>query len=215
MVYEKKRKEMIRRLQSMGIRDQAVLEAMGKVPRHLFIPEALEFQAYDEKALPIGFEQTISHPFTVARMSEALEVRQDQKILEIGTGSGYQCAVLCMMGAKVFTIEIIRDLAERARKQLRNLKLNFALFIGNGSYGWEEYAPYDAIIVTAGTPMVPKRLEKQLKPGGRLLIPVGDRTSQRIELITVSETGIEKEELGEFQFVPLSGNKEPDNRAGN
>jgi protein-L-isoaspartate(D-aspartate) O-methyltransferase len=213
MVYEKKRKEMIHRLRGLGIRDQAVLAAMGKVPRHQFVPEAFAFQAYDEKALPIGFEQTISHPFTVARMSEELEVRQGHKILEIGTGSGYQCAVLCMMGAQVFTIEVIRDLAEQAREQLQNLQLNFALFVGNGAYGWEKYAPYDAIIVTAGAPVVPKRLLEQLKIGGRLLIPVGDKNKQRMELYTVTETEIQRQDLGEFQFVPLTGKREKDNLA--
>ena len=172
MVFEKQIKVMLERLKQMGIEDNQVLDAMSKVPRHKFVSEALSFQAFDEKALPIGHGQTISHPFTVARMSEVLNIKSGDKVLEIGTGSGYQTAVLSELKAQVWSIEFKKSLAYKAKKILGDLGYHIAIKTGDGRYGWKAYAPYDAIIVTAGAEIVPEELLKQLKKGGRLIIPI-------------------------------------------
>lgn len=207
MIYIQKRKKMISRLQSMGISDQRVLAAMGVVPRHKFIPPGLEYQAYDEKALPIGYGQTISHPYTVAVMSQALHVEKNSKILEIGTGSGYQAAVLCELGAQVFTVEKIPDLGKTAETILKSLGYHFALRIGDGTLGWQNYAPYDAIIVTAGAPVIPENLMGQLRPDGSLLIPVGDQDQQTLTLFLKTGVRYKKFELEKLSFVPLVGKR--------
>jgi protein-L-isoaspartate(D-aspartate) O-methyltransferase len=196
---------MIQRLRERGIKDDRVLKAMNSVPRHKFVAPGSEFQAYDEKALPIGFEQTISHPYTVALMSQSLDVQKNDKILEIGTGSGYQAAVLLEMGAQVFTIERITALARRAESILKEQKYHFAIRAGDGTLGWQNYAPYDAIIVTAGAPVSPDNLFKQLKDDGRLLIPVGDKEEQILTMFVKQGDNVKRFELEKLSFVPLIG----------
>lgn len=207
MIYTQKRKKMVERLRNMGISDQQVLNAMGVVPRHKFMPPGLEFQAYDEKALPIGFGQTISHPYTVAVMSQALHVNNHSKILEIGTGSGYQAAVLCEMGVQVYTVEKIPDLGKGAEAVLKSLGYHFALRIGDGTLGWQNYAPYDAIIVTAGAPVVPENLIDQLHQQGSLLIPLGDQNEQILTLFIKNDDRYKIIELERLNFVPLVGKR--------
>jgi protein-L-isoaspartate(D-aspartate) O-methyltransferase len=205
MEFNNPKEKMIQRLISRGICDQNVLAAMKKIPRHKFVSQGFWFQAYDEKALPIGKEQTISHPYTVARMTEILAVKPGNKILEIGTGSGYQCAVLCEMGAQVFTVELDISLADKAKQLLFELGYNVALKVGDGTQGWATYAPYDAIIVTAGAPDIPKKLMQQLINSGRLLIPVGLREKQVLNLLIRNNDSFEQTKLDNYQFVPLRG----------
>jgi len=203
MVFEKKIKAMVERLKQMGIENNAVLAAMSNVPRHKFISEALGFQAYDEKALPIGYGQTISHPFTVARMSELLNIKNGEKVLEIGTGSGYQTAILLELKAQVWSIELKKTLADKSKKILAELGYNVAIRSGNGRNGWKAYAPYDAIIVTAGAPVLPEELLEQLVIGGNLIIPIGPREKQRLTVYTKGKNQIKQQIIDEFQFVPL------------
>jgi protein-L-isoaspartate(D-aspartate) O-methyltransferase len=165
----------------------------------------MEHQAYDEKALPIGFGQTISHPYTVAFMTQTLQLQSGDRILEIGTGSGYQCAVLCEMGVHVFSVEIVSTLAERAMKMMKYLNYMCALKTGDGSNGWAQYAPYDKIIVTAGAPVTPALLLKQLKPAGRMLIPVGEFEEQDLHLFINTDKGLQEYMLEKFKFVPMRG----------
>ncbi len=205
MIETARRKAMIERLRAAGITSNAVLAAMETVPRHHFVPPGLEFQAYDEKALPIGFEQTISHPYTVAVMSQALDVQKGQRILEIGTGSGYQAAVLCEMGAQVFTVEKVPALAKFAADKLSAFKYHYVTRTGDGTMGWQHYAPFDSIIVTAGAPVVPEALLQQLKEHGKLIIPVGKREEQVLTLYLKEKEGIKKMELENLKFVPLQG----------
>ncbi len=205
MIETARRKAMVERLREAGISSGAVLSAMGTVPRHHFVPPGLEFQAYDEKALPIGFEQTISHPYTVAVMSQSLDVQKGQRILEIGTGSGYQAAVLCEMGAQVFTVEKVPALAKFAADKLSAFKYHYVTRTGDGTLGWQHYAPFDSIIVTAGAPVVPEALLQQLKAHGKLIIPVGKREEQVLTLYLKEKDGIKKMELEILKFVPLQG----------
>ena len=205
MIFEKKKQEMISRLRQRGISDEKVLSAMTKVPRHKFVAAGMELQAYDEKALPIGFDQTISHPYTVALMTQHLHVKKNDRILEIGTGSGYQAAVLCEMEANVFSIERIRQLATAARKKLDDLNYHCLLRVGDGTLGWQQYAPFDGIIVTAGAPVVPEKLKEQLKDGARLLIPVGDKESQRLFCYVKTGDNLEENIVEQLKFVPLIG----------
>ena len=205
MIFEKKRQEMIERLKQHGIWDEKVLSAMSKVPRHRFVAPGLELQAYDEKALPIGFGQTISHPYTVALMTQHLNVKKNDRILEIGTGSGYQAAVLCEMGASVFSIERIKQIATTAKKKLENLNYHCILRVGDGTLGWQHYAPFDGIIVTAGAPVVPEQLKEQLKQDARLIIPVGDKDSQQLFCYLKTEDTLEEKMIEHLKFVPLIG----------
>ncbi len=205
MVYTTKRKQMIDRLKNMGITDRNVLIAMENVERHLFVPAGLEFQAYDEKALPIGYEQTISHPYTVAVMTQALEAKKGQRILEIGSGSGYQAAVLCKIGAQVFTIEKVAALGKFAADRLKAGNYHFVSRVGDGTLGWQNYAPYDSIIVTAGAPVVPENLLNQVKEGGRLIIPVGKEDEQILTLYLKEQNNFKIIELESLKFVPLNG----------
>ncbi len=198
---------MIQGLKDKGISDERVLQAMRKVPRHYFVAPGLEFQAYDEKALPIGFGQTISHPYTVALMTQVLNPQKGERILEIGTGSGYQAAVLCALGATVFSIEKIRELAVRAERRLKQLGYGYQVLIriGDGSLGWAAHAPYDAIIFTAGAPQVPKHLFDQLKIGGRLLIPIGDKEEQTLTMFVKDKEKVVQKTIRKLRFVPLKG----------
>ena len=189
-----------------GISDPRVIAAMKKVPRHLFVEEALQSQAYSDHPLPIGEKQTISQPYMVALMTEALKLEGREKVLEIGTGSGYQTAILSELAAKVFSIERIRSLAIRARKLIYEIgHLNAEIRFSDGTSGWEEESPFDAIIVTAGAPNIPQPFIDQLKVGGRLVIPVGNAYSQDLIRITKTEEGIQKEDLGGCRFVKLVG----------
>jgi protein-L-isoaspartate(D-aspartate) O-methyltransferase len=203
MVFEKRIKIMVERLKQMGIEDKNVLKAMSVVPRHKFISEALAFQSYDEKALPIGYGQTISHPYTVAKMSELLSIKKGEKVLEIGTGSGYQTAILLELKAQVWSIELKKPLADRASKILTKLGYAVAIRCGDGSQGWTAYAPYHRIIVTAGAPILPEKLVEQLDIDGKLIIPIGPREKQKLTVYTKKKKQIEKQVLDEFQFVPL------------
>jgi len=191
-----------------GVRDPRVIDAMLQVPRHKFVEEALESQAYQDAPLPIGERQTISQPYMVAVMSEALALDGTEKVLEVGTGSGYQAAVLALLADRVFSLERIPALARRARKALDSCgysKVNIRL--ADGTLGWQEMAPFDAIVVTAGAPDVPRDYLDQLAVGGRLVIPVGDRMSQVLMRITrTSEHEFKEEQLLGCRFVPLVGN---------
>jgi protein-L-isoaspartate(D-aspartate) O-methyltransferase len=194
-------------LRSRGINDERVLKAMGKVPREQFLEKNFSRRAYEDSALPIGSGQTISQPFTVAYMTQALRLIKGERVLEIGTGSGYQAAVLAELGCKVFTIERHQDLLRSARKVFEQLGYHDIISrSGDGSRGWAEYAPFDGIIVTAGAPDVPETLTKQLNMnGGRLLVPVGSRSVQRMYLVKNMNGKLEVTELPEFKFVPLVG----------
>lgn len=195
-------------LEQKGITDRNVLEAIKKVPRHLFLNSSFEDYAYQDKAFPIGAGQTISQPYTVAFQSQLLQVEKGHQVLEIGTGSGYQTAVLCAMGAKVFSIERQNELFKSTSLLLPKLNIRPKhLSFGDGYKGLPNYAPFDSIIVTAGAPMIPKPLMAQLKIGGRLVIPVGEDPQIMTLLIRKNETQFEKHEFGEFRFVPLLENK--------
>lgn len=199
------RNKLVKKLQEKGISDSRVLAAIGKVPRHAFFDDALLNHAYEDKAFPIGEGQTISQPYTVAFQSEKLKIKPGDKVLEIGTGSGYQAAVLLEMGAKVYTIEYNRKLYERTRDFLPQLSYQPYFFFGDGSKGIPAKAPYDKIIVTAGAPVVPKALTDQLAEAGVILIPVGDRERQKMFRITKVKNELKKEEFDFFAFVPLLG----------
>lgn len=194
---------------SRGISNEKVLKAMEKIPRHLFVDEGLQDQAYADNPLPIGERQTISQPYIVALMTEALELTGHEKVLEIGTGSGYQAAMLAELADRVFSIERIASLADRARKVLDSLGYyNVLIRVGDGTYGWKEESPFDAIIVTAGAPHVPKTLFDQLTIGGRLIVPTGDRHTQKLLKITRTSEDLDKAEtkdLGGCRFVNLIG----------
>ncbi len=189
-----------------GIKDPRVIEAMRKVPRHLFVPPAMERDAYGGSALPIGGGQTISAPQMVAMMTEALRLSGGEKVLEVGTGSGYQAAVLAELGCRVISVERLPDLARRTQQLFGELGLSgIVIKVGDGSLGYKEAAPYDRIVVTAASPRVPEALLGQLGPGGILVIPVGDRAEQTLLRYTRSEDGFEEEALGRCVFVPLVG----------
>ncbi len=196
-------------IRSRGIKDARLLKIMETIPRHLFVEEALRDQAYNDNPLPIDERQTISQPYIVALMTEALDLKGNEKILELGTGSGYQTALLAELAEMVFSIERIASLANRARKILDSLNYyNVAIRIGDGTYGWKEESPFNAIIVTAGAPSIPKMLIEQLAVGGRLVIPIGGRHSQVLMKATrLSEdiNDVKKEDLGGCRFVGLIG----------
>lgn len=193
-------------LVSRGIQDPRVLEAMRKVPRHRFVPHEMRASAYEDRPLHIGHEQTISQPYMVAIMTEALELTGQEKTLEIGTGSGYQAALLAELSRHVYTVERVKELQDRAREILDDLGYtNISYHVSNGTLGWKEHQPYDAIMVTAGAPRVPIPLVEQLADGGRLLIPVGDRFGQILTRVRKRNGRVESEDLGGCRFVALLG----------
>ena len=202
------RNQLVKQLEERGIKDNKVLEAIKQIPRHLFLNSSFEDFAYQDKAFPIGAGQTISQPYTVAYQSQLLEVKKDQKILEIGTGSGYQTAVLCLLGAKVYSVERQNELFKTTSLLLPKLGIRPKhLSFGDGYKGLPTHAPFDSIIVTAGAPIIPLPLMSQLKIGGRLVIPVGEKEQIMTMLIRKNETQFEKHEFGDFKFVPLLENK--------
>ena len=202
------RNQLVKLLQEKGIIDKNVLKAISTIPRHLFLNSSFEDYAYQDKAFPIGSGQTISQPFTVAFQSQLLEIKKGDKILEIGTGSGYQTAVLYLMGAKVYSVERQNELFKQTSALLPKLGIRPKhLSFGDGYKGLPNHAPFDSIIVTAGAPTIPKPLMAQLKIGGKLIIPVGDENQIMIKLIRKNETQFEKYELGDFKFVPLLEDK--------
>lgn len=199
------RNKLVKILQKKGISNPRVLDAIGKVPRHFFFENALLEHAYQDKAFPIGEGQTISQPYTVAFQTEKLEIKPGDKILEIGTGSGYQACILLEMGAKVYTIEYNRKLYEHTREFLPQIGYTPYFFFGDGSKGLPAKAPFNKIIVTAGAPVVPSALTDQLAEGGILIIPVGDREKQTMLRIRKKDNNLLKEEFANFAFVPLLG----------
>ena len=196
-------------IRSRGITDPRVLTAIETVPRHLFVDEALMDQAYNDNPLPIGERQTISQPYIVALMTDALGLKGKEKVLEIGTGSGYQTAILAELAERVFSIDRISSLASKARKLLDSLNyFNVAIRVGDGTYGWREESPFDAIIVTAGAPDIPRILAEQLSIGGRLVLPVGDQHLQtliKLTRLSLDVDDVKKEDLGGCRFVSLVG----------
>lgn len=207
LLLEEEKRKLVEGLWDKGIKDEKVLKAIYDIPREKFISDALRKFAYDDNALPIECAQTISQPFTVAYMTQVLAIKPGDKILEIGTGSGYQAAVLCELGAEVYSVERIEKLYENASVLLPQLGYEVKLKLDDGTLGWEEYAPYDKIIVTAGAPDIPHHLIEQLNVGGKLVIPVGDQQTQKLVEITRTETGIKKKFYDYFKFVPLIGSE--------
>ena len=205
--YERKRRQLVERVREKGIDDPRVLAAVGKVPREAFVPDSLSGRAYDDSALPIGYSQTISQPSLQALYLQTLEIGSEDRVLEVGAGSGYQTALLAEVAGNVYAVERIPELTRRAREVLDELGYgNVALVTKDGTVGWSKYAPYDAILVAAASPDVPDTLVDQLVPGGRLLIPVGDRVIQELTLVTKREDGeVERRSVTECVFVPLIG----------
>lgn len=206
--YDSKRQYMVEtQIVARGIKDKMVIDALRKIPRHLFLDEALWPQAYEDHAMPIGEKQTISQPYIVALMTEALQLTDKQKVLEIGTGSGYQTAILAEIADQVYSIERIPSIAKRARKVFDKLQYrNVVITIGDGTSGWKEHSPYDGIIVTASSPKVPKPLLGQLAIGGRLVIPIGEESGQGLMVFTKEdENNYTEENYGGCRFVKLVG----------
>jgi protein-L-isoaspartate(D-aspartate) O-methyltransferase len=205
--YQRLRESMVKnQIEARGIADPSVLEAMRRVPRHMFVSEALMDQAYADHPLPIGEQQTISQPYIVAHMTQALQVNDEDRVLEIGTGSGYQAAVLAEIAYRVYTVEKKRNLYIRARRIFDQLKyMNIVTRYSDGTMGWREESPFDAILVTAGAPDIPKTLVDQLAMGGRMVIPVGQSFSQELIKLFRDENGIHQTRLGGCRFVKLVG----------
>jgi protein-L-isoaspartate(D-aspartate) O-methyltransferase len=205
--YVQARNQMVReQLVSRGIKDPRVLRAMATVPRHLFLESDLWDQAYEDHPLPIGEHQTISQPYMVALMAEALELKETERILELGTGSGYATAVLSELCGEVFSIELVEQLALKARRLLSSLgSRNVSVLVGDGTLGWEEHSPYDAVIISAAAPCIPRPLIEQLKTPGRLVFPMGEKELQSLVRIRKDQAGLREEYLGECHFVKLKG----------
>lgn len=205
--YTRVREKMVQeQIIDRGIKDSRVIDAMRKIPRHLFVPDALLGRAYGDTALPIGDGQTITQPYMVAYLSEALGLRGNERVLEVGTGSGYQAAVLACLAERVYSVERIRSLLERARKTLDRIHCqNVVTKLSDGSYGWEEEAPFDAILITAGAPSLPQPLVDQLKIGGTMVIPVGERNNQRLIRVRKNSRAWSEEDLMKCNFVALVG----------
>ncbi len=206
-MFRVQREELVDEITRKGITDLAVIKAIGIVPREKFIERTMHHMAYKDVALPIGYDQTISQPYTVAFMTQLLNIKKPGvKVLEIGTGSGYQAAVLFEMKADVYSIERNLDLHHRTTKLFDKLGIRVHAKYGDGTIGWKEFSPFEGIIVTAGSPSIPKNLKEQLAIGGRMIIPVGDRASQKLYLLRkISETEFDSEIIPEFSFVPLIG----------
>ncbi len=208
--YRAHRARLATAVERRGVRDRRVLAAIAAVPRHLFVPEALRQRAYDDAALPLGGGQTISQPSTQARCLAALRLRAEDRVLEVGTGSGYQTALLAHLVAQVFSVERVARLAEAARAALQAAAVpNVSLLLGDGTLGWRDYAPYDAIVVAAASPDVPRPLLEQLAAGGRMLLPLGEREDQVLTLVTVAGPGegrrVVRTRVAGARFVPLLG----------
>jgi protein-L-isoaspartate(D-aspartate) O-methyltransferase len=200
------RAQLVETLRSKGIRDLAVLRAVAQVPRHLFVPESVRHRAYDDVALPIGSGQTISQPWVQARYLEAIGLSGRERVLEIGTGSGYQTALLALLAEMVFSVERVGALAQRARAALDASGIrNVTVLVGDGSLGWRPYAPYDAILVSAASPEIPAPLVEQLADNGRMVIPLGDRDTQTLTLVRRDRDRIHASTLADVRFVPLVG----------
>ncbi len=204
-IFDSDREDMIALLKDRGITDARILRAMVTIDRHVFVPEPFTSRAYEDCALPIGKGQTISQPYTVAFMTQALGVKEGDRILEIGTGSGYQAVVLTLMGARVFTIERNPELHAAARKLIDRLGYRIATKCGDGTVGWSEFAPFNGIMVTAGAPHVPQTLVRQLADGGKLVIPVGNLENQSLTVVTRHGDQLDRREIEGFKFVPLIG----------
>lgn len=202
------RKALVEELERKGITDNSVLDAIGVVPRHIFLDSSLDNIAYQDKALPIGCDQTISQPFTVAFQTQLLDLKPNEKVLEIGTGSGYQTSVLCQMKARVFTIERHKPLYIRAQSVLKLMKYNAKCYFGDGYKGLPSYAPFDKIIITCGAKEIPSDLVSQLKVGGILVIPLGEETQVMYRIIKKGDLDLVKEKYGDFKFVPMLNDKE-------
>jgi protein-L-isoaspartate(D-aspartate) O-methyltransferase len=204
--FERQRRQLIELIRDHGIDDLEILRAFDLTPRHLFVPESVQHRAYEDAPVPIGFGQTASQPSLQALYLKTLALKPTDRVLEIGTGSGFQTALLGHLVAHVFSVERIRELSQRAREAIDSLRLsNVALLVGDGTIGWSKYAPYDAILVTAGSPGIPPALVDQLVVGGRMLIPIGDRNVQQLTLVTKSEAGVETSNVTACVFVPLLG----------
>ena len=200
------RAQLVETLRQKGIRDLAVLRAIGMVPRHLFVPESVRHRAYDDAALPIGSSQTISQPWVQARYLELLRLTGRERVLEVGTGSGYQTALLAMLCDAVFSVERIPALAQRARQALEASGIrNVTVLVGDGTLGWRPFAPYDAILVAAASPEIPAPLVEQLAPGGRMVIPLGDRANQTLTLVRREGDELRTTTVADVRFVPLLG----------
>jgi protein-L-isoaspartate(D-aspartate) O-methyltransferase len=204
--YERQRRQLIEAIRDRGIEDLEVLRVFDLVQRHLFVPEAVRHRAYDDAPVPIGFGQTASQPSLQALYLQVLRIQSHQKVLEIGTGSGYQTALLAHLSRHVYSVERIRELSARARTVLDDQRFsNIALLVGDGTIGWSRYAPYDAILVTAASPGAPQALLDQLAEGGRMLIPIGDRNEQTLTLFANTSNGVQRENITACTFVPLLG----------
>lgn len=204
--FERQRRQLIETIRDHHIDDLEILRAFDITPRHLFLPESVQHRAYEDAPVPIGFGQTASQPSLQALYLDTLKLSAQDRVLEVGTGSGFQTALLAQLAGHVYSVERIRELSQRARTAIDTLRLsNVALLVGDGTIGWSRYAPYDAILVTAGAPNLPQALVDQLTAGGRMLIPIGDRNTQQLTLITKTATGIESSSISECVFVPLLG----------
>ncbi len=200
------RSQLVQTLRDKGIRDLAVLHAVAEVPRHLFVPESVRHRAYEDAALPIASGQTISQPFIQALYLETIALTGRERVLEIGTGSGYQTALLSMLAGNVFTVERVPALAQSARAALDLVGArNVSIFVGDGTLGWRAYAPYDAILVSAASPEIPEPLVQQLAPGGRMVVPIGDRNLQTLTVVRRVGNDVQVSTAGEARFVPLVG----------
>lgn len=203
--YKSERKEMVELIRQRGVKDENLLKVMERVPRHLFVTDLFIGRAYEDSPLPIGKSQTISQPYTVAVMTEALELRKGYKVLEVGTGSGYQAAILAELGVRVFTIERHMELLNASRKVFEKLGYPIVSKCGDGTIGWAEFAPYEGIIVTAAAPEIPQALLDQLADGGKLVIPIGSMEFQNLHIITRNKDKFLTKEIYGFKFVPLIG----------
>lgn len=206
MRFERQRRQLIETIRERGVEDLEILRAFDLTPRHLFLPESVQHRAYEDAPVPIGYSQTASQPSLQALYLSTLDLKPADRVLEIGTGSGYQTALLAHLVANVYSVERVRELSTRARQAIDGMRLsNIALLVGDGTIGWSKYAPYDAILVGAGAPNVPQALVDQLAPDGRMLIPVGGRDQQQLTLVRKTEQGIETKEVAACVFVPLLG----------